>query len=66
MFFIRYRPDPSEPDCVYGIGAGPSLEGKSLDMNSREDGWRPKKAEGVVSKALSTPSGSGYYGVNPK
>jgi hypothetical protein len=25
-----------------------------------------KKAEGVVSHALSTPSESGYYGVNPR
>jgi hypothetical protein len=32
---------------------------------TRENGRRAKKAEGVVSEALSTPSESGYYRVNP-
>jgi hypothetical protein len=33
---------------------------------ARKDGGGFKKAEGVVSNALSTPSESGYYGINPR
>jgi len=42
------------------------VDGENFDLLARKDGWRVKKAEGVVSDALSTPSESGYYRVNPR
>jgi hypothetical protein len=54
----------SEPGTF--IGAESSLDGKSLDLKSRKDDWMPKKTEGVVSDALSTPPKSGSYRVNPR
>ena len=55
-----------EPGCIVMMGAGTRQYGETSDLMTTQDGWRVKKAEGVVSDALSTPSESGYYRVNPR
>jgi hypothetical protein len=64
-FPVTGIPDHEWAVCTSMVSAGTRQDGE-IDLMTRRMAGGPIKAEGVVSHALSTPSESGYYGVNPR